>query len=349
MPARRPRLATVRRRLYLDASPGERRGVVVLDGQPERLLIERDGEADRPRLGEIWRGRVGAAAPGFKGVFIDLGAGRQALLTAEAGARPVEGSALDVEVTAEARADKIPVVRQIGPGQGEPVRIAKAADLTERLQSFGPGMEILTGDAAREAADLAEEAALATEFPLAGGLNLSVERTRGFIAVDVDFSRAQAGKRAVLDANVRAVREAARINRLKGQGGPIVIDLVGKAAEHAEILAAAKSAFEPDQPGVVIAGLSRLGLLEAAVPWRETPVAERLLDVDGSPRIETIACRLVRALERAGRSDPGRRFAAACSPAVAAVLEPLVVKLGPRFSVRSEVGMTGARSDICPA
>ena len=34
---------SARRQAYLDASPGEVRGVVTLDGRPERLLIARDG------------------------------------------------------------------------------------------------------------------------------------------------------------------------------------------------------------------------------------------------------------------------------------------------------------------
>ena len=334
------------RRLFLDACPGERRGVVVLEGQPERLLIERDGEADRPRLGEIWRGRVGASAPGFRGVFIDLGAGPAGLLAAEAGASPAEGAMLEVEVASEARADKGPVVRRRGPGEGAAGRVTAQASLEERLQAFAPGEAIFTGDAAREAADLAEEAALATVFPQADGLSLAVERTRGLTAVDVDLSRAGAGKRTILDVNRRAVREAARLLRLKGLGGLAVIDLVGKASEHPEILAAAKTAFESDQPGVVIAGLSRLGVLELARPWRETPVEERLLDAGGAPTARTIAQRLVRALDRAGRADPGGQFVAACSPEVAERLDPLARELGPRFGVRGEAGRSRGDHDI---
>ena len=102
------------RKLFLDAAPGERRGVVALGGQPEHLLIERDGEPDRPRLGETWRGRVGAAAPGFRGFFVDLDCGPAALLAAEAGARPPEGAVLEVEITAllcktKARTYEVPI------------------------------------------------------------------------------------------------------------------------------------------------------------------------------------------------------------------------------------------------
>lgn len=334
------------RKLFLDVSPGERRGVVALDGQPERLLIEREGEPDRPRLGDVWRGRVGAAAPGFRGFFIELGCGPAGLLGAEAGGRPPEGAILEVEIMAEARADKGPVVRRTGTGDGAPARLKAGSSLEDRLRTFAPDEAIGTGEAAREAADLAEDAALAEIHPLVDGLSLAVEPTRGLTAVDVDLARAEAGKRTVLDANLRAIREAARLLRLKGLGGLAVIDLIGKASEHPVILAAATAAFEPDQPGVVLAGVSRLGLLEIARPWRETPAFERLLDAEGRPTARTMAQRLVRALERQGRADCGGQYVAACAPQVADLLAPLARDLGPRFGVRPEVGRSIQDADI---
>jgi hypothetical protein len=335
-----------RRALFIDTLPGERRGVVALGGQPERLLIERDGEADRPRLGETWRGRIGSAASGFRGVFVDLGCGPAALLANEAGGQPAEGATIEVEVTAEARADKGPLVRRVAAGQGAPGRITAQASLEARLQASAPEASIQTGLGARDAADLAEEAALATVHDLADGLSLAIERTRGLIAVDVDMARAQAGKHGVLSANLTAIREAARLLRLKGLGGLVVIDLAGKASEHPEILAAAKAAFEPDQPGVVLAGVSRLGVLELARPWRETPVAERLLDANGSPTLRSLAQGLVRDLERAGRADPGARLVGVCAPDVAEAASSLVTALGPRFGVRAEVGRARGSTDI---
>ncbi len=335
-----------RRGLFLDTLPGERRGVVALGGQPERLLIERDGEADRPRLGETWRGRIGAAASGFRGVFVDLGCGPAALLANEAGGQPTQGAAIEVEITAEARADKGPLVRRLAAGQGATGRVTAQASLEERLQAFAPDATLQTGLAARDAADLAEEAALATVHDLAEGLSLAIERTRGLIAVDVDLSQAQAGKHRVLAANLAAVKAAARLLRLKGLGGLVVIDLIGKASEHPEILAAAKAAFDPDQPGVVLAGVSRLGVLDLARPWRETPVAERLLGAGGQPTVRSLAQRLVRELERAGRADPGAQLVGVCATEVAEAADSLVAALGPRFGVRAEVGRAAGSTDI---
>jgi hypothetical protein len=46
------------RRFYLDTAPGERRAVVTLDGKPERLLIDRTGEAGGPGLGGRYAARI---------------------------------------------------------------------------------------------------------------------------------------------------------------------------------------------------------------------------------------------------------------------------------------------------
>jgi len=334
------------RKLYLDRLPGETRGVVVLDGRPERLLIERSGEDERPRLGERWRGRIGAAAPGFRGVFVDLGQGPAGLMAAEAGGPPVEGALVEVEVIAEARRGKGPSVRRRGSSDGPPGRVSAQARLEARLQAFAPDVAIDSSPAARAVADLAEEEALAAEHLLAGGLSLAVERTRGLTAVDVDFAGAGAGKRSLLDANLRAVREAARLLRLKALGGLAVIDLIGRASEHPQILAAAKAAFEPDGPAVVIAGLSRLGVLELSRPWAETPVAERLLEADGRPTARTAAQRLLRELDRTGRADPGARLQARCAADVAAALEPLARELGPRFAVAADGALGREGGDV---
>ena len=122
---------TGKRRIFIDDGPGETRAVVTLDGQPERLLIERDDEPLRPRLGETWRGRIGAAAPGFRGVFVDLGAGPAGLMANAAGPKPSQGATIEVEITAEARGDKGPLVRAIAPSHGQPGRVTEAGSIEE--------------------------------------------------------------------------------------------------------------------------------------------------------------------------------------------------------------------------
>ncbi len=336
-----------RRRLLLDRRPGEARGVVLLDGRFERLAIEREGEPERARLGEVRRGRVRATARAFGGAFVDLGLERDGLMRADPAVGPVsEGAAVEVEILAEGRGDKGPALRLLRLAEGPPALLSHGPPLEARLRAWAPHAEIETGEAALDAADGAEEAALASRWLLPRGLTLSIEPTRAMTAVDVDLAETEAGKRAVLDANLNAVRETARLLRLKNLGGLVVLDLAGGAREHLPILTAARQAFAADDPGVIIAGLSRLGVLEVAKPWRERPVSEQLCDRDGRLSARSVAQRLVGVLMRQGRGDPGACWTAVCAPDVAAELEPLVRALGPRFSVRAEPGRERLNTDV---
>ena len=83
------------RKLYLDRGIGETRGVVTLDGAPERLLIARDGDGPLTQLGTRLVGRVRKVEPAFASAFIDLG-GVEALMSFKPDARPVEGQAIEV-------------------------------------------------------------------------------------------------------------------------------------------------------------------------------------------------------------------------------------------------------------
>ena len=59
------------RRAFLDEGFGERRGLVVLDGRPERLLFERDGEPASQRLGAGSVARVRTIERGLNLAFLD--------------------------------------------------------------------------------------------------------------------------------------------------------------------------------------------------------------------------------------------------------------------------------------
>lgn len=335
------------RRAFLDAGPGERRAVVTLDGRPERLLIERMGEERGPLLGARRRVRVRELSADRRLAHLDLGRGGEGVASLGRGAAiPTLGAAFEAEVTAEARRGKAAVLRLAGPAEGEPAELSPAPKLEERLQAFAPGAALETGSVAREVADLAEEEALAAVHSLGGGLALSIEPTRALVAVDVDFSGP--GRRAV-ELNRRAIREAARLLRLKGLGGTLVIDLLGFPGPDDAIRAAAREAFAPDGPGVSVLPVSRLGLLQVAKPHREQPVIERLADADGRLAPVAIAQRLARSLEREGRGDPGARLQAACATEVAEVLAPIVARLGPRFSLAAELGWAREKTDIRPA
>src|SRR5271167_1653275 len=68
------------RRLYLDVGVGETRGVVTLDGRPERLLISRDGDLACQALGAEVVGRVRKVERQLALAFVDLGDGPDGVL-----------------------------------------------------------------------------------------------------------------------------------------------------------------------------------------------------------------------------------------------------------------------------
>ena len=335
------------RRLFLDRGPGEARGVVLLDGQPERLWIERDGEAPWPRLGERYRARVEEITPGLSLARLALGEGLEAALPLSKSVQPHRGAILEVEIAAEPRAGKAAAARMVAPASGSPGRLASAPALEARLRAAAPGVELLGGDDAREAADEAEDAALAIGHPLAGGITLYVEPTRALTAVDIDWSgRANPSAAAAHRANLEALGAAARLLRLKAIGGAVAIDLIGFPRDREAVQAAARTAFAPDDPGVVVLAPNRFGLLQLAKPHRDRPLTNVLCADDGRLSVRSVAQRLARAMERQGRADPGARLVAECAPEVAEPLRPLVQALGPRFEVTQVLGWDRLKTDI---
>ena len=336
------------RRLLLDEAPGERRGVVLLDGRPERLLIERDGEGPPAPLGARFVGRVTALA-GDR-AFIALPGGPHGVMRLP-DPRPAEGAVVEVEVAAEAHADKGPRLLWRASGQGVPRLLAPAPGLAERLAAFAPGVPVERGPAARDAADLAQEEALAVTHRFRAGLTLHVEPTRALTAVDVDLAAGEAaGARRLREANLSALRHAVRLLRLKGLAGVAVIDLAGLPDAHDRGLlrAEAERALDPDGPDASAFAPDRLGLLTLVRPRRERPVASALVGPDGAPTARTTAQRLVRELERQGAAEPAMRWVAVAPMAVAAHLQPLLCALGPRFAL-AELAAGAGEAHIRPA
>ncbi len=325
------------RRLYLDVGVGETRGVVTLDGRPERLLIARDGDLACQALGAEVVGRVRKVERQLALAFVDLGAGPEGVLNLRPEMdRLVEGQAVRVEVRSEARAGKGAALRWIGAGDGPPRLVTPAPDVAAELVAAAPRAQIVTGGVARATADAAEAEALETVFPLPGGGSIAIERTRALIAVDVDLGdRAGAdAKRATRAVNFAALTTAARLLRLKGEGGLVVIDLAGRGHDGPALLSAARLAFGPDNPGVALGPISRFGTLELTVPRRRRSIAERLLDGAGQLTAETLALRLVRRIEREAEGDPGARLQARAAADVCAAAQPYLTALTDRFGAR---------------
>jgi len=340
------------RLLYLDQAPGETRGVVLLDGEPEHLLIQREGEDLRLRLGARLVARVASVEPAISTAFLDLGSDAEAILPFAPDVRHKIGEILAVEIRTEPRRGKLAVVRALGPEEGSPRLLEPPRSVADRLRALDRHAEIIEGRQARVAADDAEAQALSVIFPLPGGGDVAIETTRALTAVDIDLGARKGAepKRVTRQANLAALHHIARLLRLKGLGGLIVIDLVGRGHDGAALMTAARAAFGPDNPGVAIGPVTRFGTMELTVPRRARPVGEILCDASGRASARTVAGRLLRRLQDEAQAQPGARLVARCSPDVArevgAFLPLLAQRFGERFTVRADLTVPRDHLDV---
>jgi Ribonuclease G/E len=340
------------RSLFLDRGPGEVRGVVTLDGRPERLILRREDDDPRLQLGARLVARVASLEPTLSTAFLDLGGGVEAILPYKPDARPQRGQAVEIEIRNEPQRGKLAVARLLGPAEGAPRIVSPAPDLEAELRNLARDAEVVTGRAAREAADEAEAESLESVHPLPGGGSLAIEPTRALVAVDIDLGERKGpdAKRVTRQANLAALGAVARLLRLKSLGGIVVIDLVGRGHDGAALLAAARAAFAPDNPGVAIGPVGRFGTMELSLPRRTRPLAEVLLDDRGALSDRTLALRLIRRLQSEGEAQRGARLVGRAAPAVAESAAPLLPKLvevlGARFAIQSDPEIARERLEI---
>lgn len=343
------------RRIFLDRGVGETRGVVTLDGRPERLILSRYDDDARLSLGARHIARVASVEPAIATAFLDLGGGLQAILPFKPEARPVRGAAVEVEIRSEPRSGKLAVARELGPGEGAPRLVAPPPGVEEILRTIVREAEVVEGREARAAADEAEAEVLETIHPLPGGGTIAIEPTRALTAIDVDLGERKGAdsKRVTRQANLSALAEAARLLRLKSLGGLVVVDLVGRGHDGAALLAAARLAFGPDNPGVAIGPVGRFGTMELSIPRRTRPLIERLANPRGVLSERTLAQRMIRRLEAEAAAQPGARLTARCAAEVAAAAAPLArmlaERIGQRFAITADPGRAPEQFDVAAA
>ena len=331
--------------VFLDETPGEVRGVVVRGGRFEHLIIQRESDVPQHRLGARSTGRVASVDAGLRGAFIDVGAPEPfGFLPLRKSDRIAIGQKVEVEVSAEPREHKGPALRLIVAGEGEPRLLRAGPTAVEQLARLAPGVEVQTGAAAIRASLEAEEEALAPGALFAHlGVRLAVERTRALVAVDIDHAAAPGrdGRRDKGRANRDGLMQAARLIRLKGWGGLVAVDLVGTGHDGTAMLAAARAAFG-DGPEIAYGPVNRFGVLMLSLPWRSTPVEERLNGLGDRPTIETRAIDAVRRLRLALAMDTAAPYLTLrCPPAIAGMAELLAARLGPRARVRADPALPG--------
>src|SRR5215218_1027484 len=118
------------RKFFLDKGIGQTRAVVTLDGRPERLLIQRDGDDPATAVGARGVARVKKSDRGLGTAFLELAGGAPAVLALKPDTEKLhEGQAVEVEIRSEARRGKSAVVRLIGPAEGPPRLLEAAADV----------------------------------------------------------------------------------------------------------------------------------------------------------------------------------------------------------------------------
>ncbi|MGV8928948.1 MAG: RNA-binding protein [Brevundimonas sp.] len=326
--------------VFLDDTPGEVRGVIARDGRFEHLLIQREDDEVGHRLGARSTGRIAEVHPGLKGAFVDLGTAVPGFLPFRGQDRLAGGQKVEVEVSAEPREGKGPTLRLLGAGEGAPRLLTPGPTVAETLARLAPGVAPVTGLAALQAGqDAEEEASGAGERFADTGLDLMVQRTRALVAVDLDLAPGPGvsfGAQARTRANRHGLQAAARLIRLKRWGGLVAIDLIGTGQDGDGVMTAAKQAFGGD-PDVVFGPVNRFGVLQLALPWRLTPLEEILNGPDGRRRPGQRAQDIVRGLRAALLSDTTvPRFTVRASPEDAERAAMLVARLGPRAHLRGD-------------
>ena len=334
--------------VFLDVMPGEIRGVIVRNGLCDALLIQRESDDPQLKLGARSVGRVAEIDPGLNGAFVDLGR-TSAFLPLGKSRELTRGAKIEVEVSAEPREAKSAVLKLIGPGEGEPCLLAPGEDVVQALARLAPGLEPVTGLQAVQASLEAEDEALSRTslFP-ALGLNLSIERTRALIAIDMDYAP-QPGRdvrKGRRQANLAGLHQTARLLRLRRWAGLVAIDLIGTGQDVEAVMTTARAAFGRD-PEVVFGPINRFGVIMLSLPWKRAPLEEVFNGREGRLTLETRAIALVRRMKLRMLSDTTvPRFVVRCAPAEAAAAAPLVARLGPRAHIISDPAIAAGCSVV---
>lgn len=325
-------------RLYSEQRFGLVRACVARDGQP---LLYAEGYALDPSL-TLWGTRSVARLSAKSGRigFLKLADGQEAMTDLSDPDALNEGAALEIEIAAEARSDKLPRARVIGVAEGVPRRLSEPMPLVERLKQ--QARRLIDPQAVFESADdpdaldIAEAQAVNPSFDLPGGGYLSVEPTRALIACDIDMGGAGEGmihtpRQAAKRLNEVAVEEVARRLRLSNLAGLVVVDLIGNKHNGEKLTGLVREAFLAESHAIACGPITRFGTLEFSRPWGARPHGE-------DTPLKAARRLLWRAVAEA-RSDPGGRLKLRAPGPVADLvrqcLKDSLDPLTPRLSVET--------------
>jgi hypothetical protein len=308
--------------LHYDSRFGLARGAVCIDGQPHLYAEGYEYNQSLTMVNVRSVARLKSKAGGM--AFLALADGAEAVLDVpqEVFAKLVEGAALEIEIIAEARQEKLARARLIGSATGEARRISPVQSLKDRLLAqVSDWGDMIESTLDSDALDAAEEAALNPSASMSEGGYLSIERTRALIACEVD----SAGGEGVLTpkafakaCNERAVSDIGRRLRLSGLAGLVVIDLIGKRHDADRLRHLLQAGFGSEAGKLIIGPIGKFGTLEFVRPWGATP----LMDTIRSP-VRAAHLLLREAVKRAG-GEPGRLLTLRAPSGTLDIIRPLL-------------------------
>jgi hypothetical protein len=308
--------------LHYDSRFGLARGAVCIDGLPHLYVegYEYNQSLTMVNVRSVARlkSKVGGMA------FLALADGAEAVLDVpqEAFDRLTEGAALEIEIIAEPRQEKLARARLIGPAQGEPRRLSPVQSLKDRLLAqVSDWGDISESTLDSDVLDAAEEAALDPSAPLSEGGYLSIERTRALIACDVDSAGGEGNatpKTFARACNERAVSDIGRRLRLSGLAGLVVIDLIGKRHDADRLRNLLQAGFGSEAAKLIIGPIGKFGTLEFVRPWGATP----FMDTVRSP-VRAAHLLLREAVKRA-EGEPGRLLTLRAPVGALDIIRPLL-------------------------
>jgi Ribonuclease G/E len=347
-----------------DAAIGETRQALIHDDVPVMLHVTRWSDRGvRALWGETYAARIRTIDRVRRGAFVDLGIGDVSGFLRLDGAKTIarealhEGAMVIVQVVREGARGKGPVVRIVRPGEDRAIGRIARSESDDALDAARPAAPDV---AAR--LDAVVEAALERTAPIPGGGVLTIEPTSALVAIDVDAGARRGGgdaERFARELNIAAARAVALEARLRNLGGLLAVDFVSqrdKAGRDA-VVAALREAVADDPWGVIVAPMSRFGVVEMSRGQLRAPLAERFLDKAGAPTPETVALRALRAMEREARAAHGRGVTARLAPEVAAWLESdaiawrdaLTRRIGSRWRILASAGARREHIDVALA
>jgi Ribonuclease G/E len=335
----------VKRRIVIDEGIGETRAALYEGRKLVELYLRRWSDKDAPRPGDIFAGRITKIDKSLGGAFVDLGGQRQGFLKftmAPDAPRLTEGAMIKAEITREAMGGKSAGLTYLDTSTltvPQPlIQISLHDFLTRR---FGPGLKV-------EHAPLNHIYHAAEPLiSLPGGGNISIERTRALIAIDVDKEGAQSG----YEVSINAAKTIAQQLRLRGLGGIIAIDFPNiRQPKQREFLAGLMHDLTKNDPNPVkIAPLSRFGIMEMTRGVKTRSIDDVLYGRGTIPSAETLALQALQRLEREAASSPGAKLTLIVPEAASNWLSDDTIdwadamphKIGARFKVE-----TGEKLDV---